>query len=621
MTHNNDKKQKVTYSDVARFSWHLWSRQKKLIPYFMFLMGVAAFMDTLFPILVGHMIDEIMTADKTAAGYLTPVLIAFGLFIGIDVLYHIFRNGSVFIWNEFACTNLQKILNEAFYKVQRFSTDWHANNFAGATVRKITRGMWAFDMFGDILFFFIFPTAIVMVSTIAILSWHWPIMGLVTFACVVVYIAFSVYAILKINAPLFEESASADTEVGASLADAITANSAVKTFGTENREDGRFAGVAQMWRGKAIKSWQVATVTDLIRRYISLGMMAVMVGMAIYLWKEGQATAGEVVYVFTSFMVISAYLRNIGEQISNMQKAISEMEDIITFWMQDVEVKDADTAVNFNAGEGEIIFDNVSFTYNGQNEPLYKDFTLTIQPGEKVALVGHSGSGKSTFVKLLQRLYDIQDGEIRVDGQNIAEVTQDSLRQALALVPQEPILFHRSLAENIAYGKPDASMDEIISAAEQAYAHEFIQTLPQGYDTLVGERGVKLSGGERQRVAIARAILADAPILILDEATSSLDSVSEHFIQKALQNLMDERTTITIAHRLATIRSVDRILVFDNGQIVEQGRHDDLVVKTGSHYRKLYEMQALDLIGPAPEKKDNADEAAFKTDILGGAAE
>ena len=229
-------------------------------------------------------------------------------------------------------------------------------------------------------------------------------------------------------------------------------------------------------------------------------------------------------------------------------------------------------------------------------DPLYKDFSIHIRSGEKVALVGHSGSGKSTFVKLLQRLHDIQGGEIRVDDQNIADVTQSSLRQTIALVPQDPILFHRTLADNIAYAKPDASEDEIIAASKKAYAHEFIKALPQGYETLVGERGIKLSGGERQRVAIARAILSDAPILILDEATSSLDSISEHYIQMALKELMKGRTTITIAHRLSTIKDVDRILVFDQGHVVEQGTHAELLENPNSHYKELYEMQVLGLI-------------------------
>ncbi|MCD8563000.1 MAG: ATP-binding cassette domain-containing protein [Alphaproteobacteria bacterium] len=256
-------------------------------------------------------------------------------------------------------------------------------------------------------------------------------------------------------------------------------------------------------------------------------------------------------------------------------------------------MRDRPGAKDLVVSEGGITFDHVRFIYKSKVEPLFDDLSVAIKPGERVALVGHSGSGKTSFVKLLQRLYDVQDGEILIDGQNIADVTQESLRRNIALVQQEPILFHRSIAANISYARPGASMAEIIEAAKQAYAHDFIASLPEGYYTLVGERGVKLSGGERQRVAIARAILADAPILVLDEATSSLDSVSEHYIQKALENLVKGKTTITVAHRLATIRDADRILVFDKGRIVGEGPHEELI-KSSPVYRELYEMQALD---------------------------
>jgi ATP-binding cassette subfamily B protein len=220
---------------------------------------------------------------------------------------------------------------------------------------------------------------------------------------------------------------------------------------------------------------------------------------------------------------------------------------------------------------------------------------VSIRPGERVGLVGHSGSGKTTFVKLIQRLYDVNQGRILIDGQNIADAKQASLRQQIAIVQQEPILFHRSLAENIAYGRPGASQEEIEHAAKLASAHDFIERLPKGYGTLVGERGVKLSGGERQRVAIARAFLADAPILILDEATSSLDSESEVLIQQAMERLMVGRTTLVIAHRLSTVRALDRLLVFDRGRIVEEGSHDQLIRLQGGIYRRLFERQALEL--------------------------
>jgi ATP-binding cassette subfamily B protein len=246
--------------------------------------------------------------------------------------------------------------------------------------------------------------------------------------------------------------------------------------------------------------------------------------------------------------------------------------------------------------EGEILYDQVTFRYGAQAEPLFWNFSLRIEAGERVGLVGHSGSGKTTFVKLLHRLYDVDGGRIVIDGQDTASVTQDSLRSQLALVPQEPLLFHRTLAENIAYGRPDAAMPEIEEAARLANAHEFILRQPKGYHTLVGERGVKLSGGERQRVALARAFLANAPVLVLDEATSSLDSESEALIQEAMERLMAGRTSIVIAHRLSTVRMLDRILVFDGGRVVEEGKHEELVRREGGTYRRLFERQALGLV-------------------------
>jgi ATP-binding cassette, subfamily B, bacterial len=590
-------KQKVTFKDIAAFSWHIWKQEKKLWPLVILGLATAGALDAFLPVVTGKLIREINNAATGARGWTDMIVEMFFLFGLLELVYHTVRNTAIYFYNKTAVRSLHRIVSEGFAKVQRFSTDWHSNAFAGGTVRKITRGMWSFDVFEDVIVMFLLPTAIVMITTVTIMFLRWPIMGWVTLACVVAYTAFGIFAVVKVNAPRFRKSADADTKVGAALADAITGNAAVKAFGRERSEEEHFAGIAGNWRNLSIRSWQMANAMDLIRRYIALCMMMAMVGTAIHLWAKGVAEAADVVYAFTAYLVLSAYLRNIGEQISNMLKAASEMEDIVLFWKREDDIADAPDAKMLLADQGEIRFDHVTFAYANKEDPIYKDFSITIKPGEKVALVGYSGSGKSTFVKLLQRLYDVQDGQVMIDGQDIRNVTQESLRKAIALVPQEPILFHRSIATNIAYGKPEASMEQIVEAAKRAYAHDFITSLPHGYDTLVGERGVKLSGGERQRVAIARAILADCPVLILDEATSSLDSVSEHYIQKALESLMENRTTITIAHRLATIKAVDRILVFDDGRIIEQGTHTALLADPNSRYKALYDMQALDLIG------------------------
>jgi ATP-binding cassette subfamily B protein len=280
--------------------------------------------------------------------------------------------------------------------------------------------------------------------------------------------------------------------------------------------------------------------------------------------------------------------------INNLQRSVNDMEELVAIHDEAIGIADVADARPIEIQGGRIVFDDVTFHYGGHRAPLYDGLSIDIAAGERVGLVGRSGSGKTTFVKLVQRLYDVSGGRILIDGQDIALATQHSLRSQIAIVQQEPILFHRSLAENIAYGRPGASTAAIEQAARLANAHEFITRLPKGYGTLVGERGVKLSGGERQRVALARAFLADAPVLILDEATSSLDSESEALIQQAMERLMKGRTSIVIAHRLSTVRSLDRILVFDRGEIVEQGTHAVLAQRAGGIYRGLFERQASD---------------------------
>jgi len=317
---------------------------------------------------------------------------------------------------------------------------------------------------------------------------------------------------------------------------------------------------------------------------------------AVLLWRRGAASAGDVTFVLTSYFVVHGYLRDVGQHVANLQRSANEMEEMVKLENEPLGIEDRPSASELKVVRGSIVFESVTFRYGAHATPLFSDFSVRIRPGERVGLVGHSGSGKTTFVKLLHRLYDINEGSILIDGQNIAEVTQTSLRTQLALVPQEPILFHRSLAENISYGRPDATLREIEAAAHLANAHEFISRQPKGYATLVGERGVKLSGGERQRVALARAFLANAPVLVLDEATSSLDAESEALIQDATSRLMAGRTAIVIAHRLSTVRILDRILVFDNGRIVEEGTHDELVNTRGGTYRRLFEKQALGLV-------------------------
>ena len=307
-------------------------------------------------------------------------------------------------------------------------------------------------------------------------------------------------------------------------------------------------------------------------------------------WQTERITTGDVVFIFNAIWGIMFRLWFLGEALAGMFKDYGVGTQALNILLEPHDITDKANAKVLDAPHGSIQLKNVYFQYN-ENKNTFRNKTIAIKPGEKVGLVGFSGSGKTTFVHLLLRFFDIQSGEISIDGQNIADVTQDSLRDNIAMIPQDPSLFHRSIMDNIRYGNMDATDEEVIRASKRAHCHEFIEQLPEKYETQVGERGIKLSGGQRQRIAIARAMLKRAPILILDEATSALDSVTERHIQSALRNLSTSQTTIVIAHRLSTLSDMNRILVFDDGKIVEDGSHDALL-KLNGHYASMWNMQA-----------------------------
>ena len=481
---------------------------------------------------------------------------------------------------------------DAFHRVQRFSTEWHANSFAGSTVRKISRGVWALDLLNDTILVALLPSIVVLVGSALVLSLYWPMMGLLVILGAAAYVAMTATLSLAYVAPAARLANQWDTRLGGALADAVSCNAVVKAFGAEAREDRRLARVLDKWRRRTDRTWLRGTYNGTAQMTALLILRAAIIGAVLWLWWQGRATPGDVTYVLTTFFVIQGYLRDVGMHIRNLQRSVNDMEELVEFHAEPIGVPDRAGAAAIAIGGGEIVFDRVTFHYGGHAKALYRDFSVRIAPGEKVGLVGRSGSGKTTFVKLIQRLYDLNEGRILIDGHDVASATQASLRAQIAIVQQEPVLFHRSLAENISYGRPGATLAEIERAAVLANAHDFIVTLPNGYSTMVGERGIKLSGGERQRVALARAFLADAPILILDEATSSLDSESEILVQQAMQRLLRGRTALVIAHRLSTVRAMDRILVFERGRIVEEGNHAELIRREDGLYRSLFEKQA-----------------------------
>ncbi len=549
--------------------------------------------DLFMPVFSGHLVDA-MTSGASDPAARRAAIAAFGAIVGLGLASMILRLIGLQAIVPFTLRIMSDVARDAFMRVQRFSTDWHANSFAGSTVRKITRGMWALDLLNDTLLMALLPSLAVLVGSMILLGLHWPLLGLVVAIGAAIYVPMIVVFSTRYIAPAARVSNAWDTKVGGTLADAMTCNAVVKSFGAEAREDERLARVISRWRTRVRRTWLRYNYTSAAQLSVLLCLRASVIGGALLLWIAGRASPGDVTYVLTSYYIIHAYLRDVGMHINNLQRSVNDMEELVAIHDEMIGIADVPGAAPINVHGGRIEFEDVTFHYGGHRAPLYDGLSVDIRAGERVGLVGRSGSGKTTFVKLVQRLYDVSGGRILIDGQDIAKATQQSLRSQIAIVQQDPILFHRSLAENIAYGRPGASWAAIEQAARLANAHEFILRLPKGYGTLVGERGVKLSGGERQRVALARAFLADAPVLILDEATSSLDSESEALIQQAMERLMKGRTAIVIAHRLSTVRSLDRILVFDRGEIVEQGTHAALANRTGGIYRGLFERQATE---------------------------
>jgi ATP-binding cassette, subfamily B, bacterial len=564
------------------------------------LLGATA-ADLFMPVFSGRLVDALTRGPADPAAR-HAALCAFGAIVALGLLSMILRLTGLQAIVPFTLRIMSEVARDAFVRVQRFSTDWHANSFAGSTVRKITRGMWALDLLNDTILMALLPSLVVLLGSMILLGLHWTSLGLVIALGALMYVSMTVAFTTRCIAPAARVSNAWDTRVGGTLADALTCNAVVKSFGAEAREDARLAYVISRWRRRVKRTWVRYNYTSTVQLMVLLCLRASVIGGSLLLWMTGRASPGDVTYVLTSYYIIHAYLRDVGMHINNLQRSVNDMEELVAIHDEAMGIADTIDARPIDIRRGRIVFEEVTFHYGGHPAPLYNGLSVDIRPGERVGLVGRSGSGKTTFVKLVQRLYDVSGGRILIDGQDITKATQQSLRSQIAIVQQDPILFHRSLAENIAYGRPGASMIAIEQAARLANAHDFILRLPKGYATLVGERGVKLSGGERQRVALARAILADAPLLILDEATSSLDSESEALIQQAMERLMNGRTSIVIAHRLSTVRSLDRILVFDRGEIVEQGSHATLTARTGGIYRGLFEHQRTEFahIG-APE--------------------
>ncbi|MDO8505742.1 MAG: ABC transporter ATP-binding protein [bacterium] len=477
----------------------------------------------------------------------------------------------------------------AYDYLQRHSFSFFSNRFVGALVRKVTKLPRAFEQFADRVYWDLYSLTIRLIGSSIVLFLVNPIIAYVLIGWSILFIALNYFfSIWKLKYDV--QRSEKDTERTATIADAATNHNNIQLFNGYGFESKRVKKAAEELRRLETFTWSLGSIVEAIQGLLFIGVEFLLMYLGIRLWQQGRLTAGDFVLMQSYLIALIWRIWEVGRHIRDLYESFADAEEMVEILNTPHEIADASGATVLTVPKGNIEFQHVNFSYHKTRKVLHS-INLAIAPGEKIALIGPSGSGKSTMVKLLFRFHELDNGRILIDGSRINKVTQESLRANLSLVPQEPILFHRTLMENIRYGRRDASDAEVIEAARLAHCEEFIENFPKKYETFVGERGIKLSGGERQRVAIARAILKNAPILILDEATSSLDSHSEGLIQDAFKNLMKRKTVIVIAHRLSTIRQMDRIIVLHEGRIIDEGTHEKLL-KKGGLYKNLWQLQA-----------------------------
>lgn len=573
---------------TLRLFWGTIRNHKRYFVPAMILQPFAIFSTSYAGLLIISMVVNKLTTETIPADQLLavfwPYIVAFVSIVGI---------GELVLWRLVMYLNwtmndrvVYELNRKVFDVLSEQSMEFHNNRFGGSLVSQANKFTSAFARLADLYLFNIAPMIYAFVFTFVILVPVLPAFAaaLAVFAVVFMAIAWLSFKSIRV---LNVKEAETHNKVSGQIADSITNILAVKSFSRENHEKKRFEKFASDARqaGFAIR-------TAVILRDFWFGLIITCIMTAAFitlifgnLWFG--VAIGTLLLAVTYSMQILGTLWGFNGMLRQLNRIFGDAREMSLILTSYQAVSDSPNAKKLKASKGALSIDAMTFRHAdaGEDDTIFKDFNLSIKAGQRVGLVGHSGSGKTTLTKLILRFADIQEGTISIDGQSIADVTQASLREAIAYVPQEPMLFHRTLKENIMYGKPDATDEQVQEAARKANALEFINKLPEGFDTLVGERGIKLSGGQRQRIAIARAILKDAPILILDEATSALDSESEKLIQDALQKLMKGRTSIVIAHRLSTISKLDRIIVMEDGTITEDGSHEALIKQKGAYGR------------------------------------
>jgi ATP-binding cassette subfamily B protein len=550
-----------------------------------FFVVLASILRAAIPYIYKVIVD---TATTVTSGSYTALWHAVVLFIVISLVSNLVWRCSGFSGMRWA-TGVRATGRSALMAyLTLHSHQYFSDRFAGSLSNKIKQ---AGDSLRDITEAWLWQFLSFMVSVVAsfiIVFITSPTIGLILLGLFAFITPLNIYLARK-RVPLSVSGQASETRLNGASVDLITNITAVHEYARRTFELDRIKQLITTRREMGIRNWRysewVLTGNNIIQGVFTGAMLLV----AVYLATKGIITPGDVILLLAMVTLLEEQLTFIGSQFNSFAESWGTVKESLEEVTEVHDVAEGPEAAPLPITSGSIHLDAVSFSYAGRS--VFTNLTLDIPAGQRVGVIGRSGAGKSTLMKILLRHYDLDSGAIRIDGTDIASVTKESLRASIAVVPQEPALFHRTVSENIAYGRPDATREQVITASRQAQAHEFIEALPKGYDTTVGERGVKLSGGQRQRVAIARALLKDARILLLDEATSALDSESEVLVQKALLTLMEGRTVIAIAHRLSTLRAMDRLIIFDEGKIVEDGTHEELLAK-GGLYADLWNHQA-----------------------------
>lgn len=538
------------------------------------------------PFLLKYIVDSIDISSNPVVVMPVALVAAYGMARFSNVLFGEIRDT---VFGRVTERAMRRIGLSVFRHLHQLDMQFHLNRRTGGLARDIERGTTGISFLMRFFVFNIFPTLLEIALVIGILLLNYdPEFGLITFFAVAIFITFSVIA-TEWRTRFVREVNIADSESNTRAVDSLLNFETVKYFTNEEFEAQRYDQDLARWELARRKNRLSLFSLNAGQALIIATAQTLMIGLAAYNVVQGSMTLGDFTLINAFMMQLFMPLNFLGFVYREIKGSMANIEDMFKLLEVKPQVQDATDAKPLRITAGQIRFDNVSFQYR-PDRPILKNLSFTIEAGEKVAIVGASGAGKSTLSRLLLRFYDIDSGSIAIDNQNIAALTQQSLREHIGIVPQDTVLFNDTILENIRYGKPGASDDEVRQAIKLAHLETFIEQLPEGEQTKVGERGLKLSGGEKQRVAIARTILKNAPIVIFDEATSSLDSHSEQAILQAIDEIASGHTSLMIAHRLSTIKDADRILVLHHGQLVEQGSHSQLLAQQG-HYAHLWQTQ------------------------------